>query len=64
VSEVILLNEKDAAKRLSVSVALMRRWRLFRQGPSYVKLGRLVRYSHEDLDAFLNEHRVTTGGSW
>lgn len=41
------------AKRLNVSLASMRRWRLERRGPAFVKVGALVRYRPEDLDAWL-----------
>jgi predicted DNA-binding transcriptional regulator AlpA len=57
-----LFDERSAANVLSCSVALMRKWRLFDEGPSYVKIGRLVRYRRSDIDAFLDSHRVTTGG--
>ena len=61
-SQESLLTEQAAARQLSCSVALMRKWRLFGEGPAYCKIGRLVRYRHEDLDAFLAAHRVETGG--
>lgn len=57
-----LIDERGAAETLGCSVALLRKWRLFGNGPSYCKLGRLVRYRHQDLDVFLEEHRVQTGG--
>jgi hypothetical protein len=57
-----LFNERDAARVISCSVALLRKWRLFDEGPAYCKIGRLVRYRQEDLDAFLDQHRVETGG--
>jgi hypothetical protein len=57
-----LFNEVQSAKMLGCSVALMRKWRLFSDGPSYVKIGRLVRYRLEDLNTFLDSHRVETGG--
>jgi hypothetical protein len=57
-----LFDENRAAEILGCSVALVRKWRLFGEGPAYCKIGRLVRYSHEDLDAFLRAHRVQTGG--
>jgi hypothetical protein len=57
-----LFNERDAAKVISCSVALLRKWRLFDEGPAYCKIGRLVRYRQKDLDAFLDQHRVETGG--
>ena len=34
-----LLNEKDAARRLDVSVQLLRKWRATRIGPVHMKLG-------------------------
>jgi predicted DNA-binding transcriptional regulator AlpA len=60
--EMKVLNEEQSAKLLGCSVALMRKWRLFREGPSYVKIGRLVRYRQEDLNTFLDAHLVETGG--
>lgn len=57
-----LFDERDAAKIISCSVALLRKWRLFGEGPAYCKIGRLVRYRQEDLSAFLDSHRVETGG--
>lgn len=60
--ELSLFDEHQAAKVISCSVALLRKWRLFREGPAYVKIGRLVRYRADDLAAFLDSHRVATGG--
>jgi predicted DNA-binding transcriptional regulator AlpA len=57
-----LIDEREAAGTLGCSVALLRKWRLFGDGPAYVKIGRLVRYQQADIDAFLESHRVTTGG--
>jgi hypothetical protein len=57
-----LFNERAAANVLSCSVALLRKWRLFDEGPAYCKIGRLVRYRQEDLNAFLEANRVETGG--
>jgi hypothetical protein len=57
-----MFDERAAAKMIGCSVALMRKWRLFNQGPAYVKVGRLVRYRQDDIDAFLNANRVQTGG--
>jgi hypothetical protein len=53
-----LLNEKEAAKYLGVSVGMMRKWRLFRQGPAYLKMGRLVRYTPADLTKFVEASAV------
>jgi len=52
-----MFNEKEAADTLGCSVALMRKMRLFGNGPSFYKLGRLVRYAPADLQAFIGSCR-------
>lgn len=48
-----LLNEHDVARITGLSVASVRRWRLLRQGPKYLKIGAAVRYRAEDLSMWL-----------
>jgi predicted DNA-binding transcriptional regulator AlpA len=48
-----LLNEHDVARITGLSVASVRRWRLVRQGPKYLKIGAAVRYKQGDLSAWL-----------
>jgi predicted DNA-binding transcriptional regulator AlpA len=50
----ILLNEYDVARITKLSVASVRRWRLLRQGPLYLKIGSAVRYRPEDIAAWLD----------
>ena len=57
-----LLNEHDLARLTALSVASVRRWRLLRQGPQFVKIGAAVRYRPEDVSAWL-QSRPTGGGS-
>ncbi len=54
------LNEHDVARITGLSLASVRRWRLLRQGPKYLKLGASVRYRPEDIFAWL-ETRPTGG---
>jgi predicted DNA-binding transcriptional regulator AlpA len=56
-----LLNEHDVARITGLSVASVRRWRLFKQGPRFIKIGASVRYRAEDLRAWL-ETRPSGGG--
>ena len=62
-----LLNEIAVAEMLGVSVASVRRWRLCKQGPRFLKLAAAnprsgaVRYRPEDIAAWL-ESRPTGGG--
>ena len=55
-----LLNEHDVDRITGMSVASVRRWRLLRQGPKYLKIGSAVRYRSEDISAWLNSR--PTGG--
>ena len=48
-----LLNEYDIARITGLSVATVRRWRLHRQGPKYLKLGAAVRYKPEEFAEWL-----------
>jgi excisionase family DNA binding protein len=58
---VNLMTEQDVSKRLNVSLGSLRRWRLTKRGPAFVKIGSLVRYSLEDLEAWLAS--LPTGGA-
>ncbi len=48
----------EAARRIGLSVATLRRRRLLRQPPAYVKLGGRVLYRARDLDAFVEANLV------
>ncbi|MBZ5727519.1 MAG: helix-turn-helix domain-containing protein [Acidobacteriia bacterium] len=56
-----LITEDEVSKRLNVSVASLRRWRLLGRGPLFIKVGSLVRYRPEDLETWLAA--LPTGGS-
>jgi excisionase family DNA binding protein len=49
----VLLTEPEVADRLRVSVACLRRWRLERRGPRFLKVGSLVRYPAEELNHWI-----------
>ena len=48
-----LLNEREAAKILAVSVAALRRWRHEQRGPQFVRCERCIRYSLNELSKFV-----------
>ncbi len=52
------LNEKQAAKLLGVAVQTLRNWRHHRTGPSYIKMGRSVRYQIMDLQDYIDQRRI------
>lgn len=48
-----LMNEREVAQYMRISVAAIRRWRLFKKGPKYLKIGSSVRYRKEDIESWL-----------
>ena len=52
-----LLNEKEAAKLLNLSVKTLQRYRLYGGGPRFIKINKSVRYSVEQIEEYL-KHRV------
>ena len=55
-----LMSDHDVARIIRMSLATVRRWRRFNQGPKYFKIGAAVRYRREDVEAYLNSRQ--TGG--
>jgi hypothetical protein len=51
-----LIDERQAAQRLKVSVAALRRWRREKRGPPFTKIERCVRYDNRLLLAYLNKN--------
>jgi predicted site-specific integrase-resolvase len=56
-----LTNEYAAAELLEISVKTLRKWRGEGVGPTYVKLGRSVRYRLGDLTRFIEKNSVQNG---
>lgn len=57
-----LLDERQVARLIGMSVASLRRWRLLHRGPKFLRVGgSAVRYRPEDLASWLAAQ--PTGGS-
>ena len=55
-----LLTEKQVAHLLNISIKKVQRDRQINVGIRYVKVGRYVRYRHEDIQMYLASHTVET----
>jgi predicted DNA-binding transcriptional regulator AlpA len=55
-----ILSNNEAADFLGVSPTTLPRWRWANQGPRFVRLGRIVKYRREDLQAFIDGNLVET----
>jgi predicted DNA-binding transcriptional regulator AlpA len=56
-----LINDHEVAAMVGVSVATVRRWRLLRSGPRYLRIGVLIRYRPESIRQWLDAR--PTGGA-
>jgi len=57
-----LLTETEVAELYEVTKPCLRRWRHEGRGLPFVKVGRLVRYRQEDVEAFVSANLQTVGG--
>ena len=53
-----LLDTRQVAELLNVSTTLVEQWRASGEGPTYIKMGRLIRYRVEDVDKFITKNTV------
>lgn len=53
-----LINDKEAAIFLGMSVTTLRKWRVEGRGPRFYRLGRSVRYAIPDLESFRESNQV------
>ena len=51
-SSPVRFNQRDLARRWSMSERTLERWRWLGQGPQFLKLGGRVAYRLEDIEAF------------
>ena len=55
------IDEREVARITGFALSTLRNNRFKGEGISYVKVGRSVRYTLEDVVAFMEAHRVQTG---
>jgi excisionase family DNA binding protein len=52
-----LLKYPEAAARLGISLGTLQNW-VFQKKFPHIKIGRLVRFSPQDITDYINAHRV------
>jgi excisionase family DNA binding protein len=55
--DMALRSTPEAAKRLNLADSTLEKMRVSGRGPKFIRLGRVVRYDDEDLDAFIQAGR-------
>jgi predicted DNA-binding transcriptional regulator AlpA len=59
-SERISFTENEVSEMTGLKVKTLQRWRFLNQGPPFVRLGRCVRYTADDLRRWI--HSQAGGG--
>lgn len=54
------VKEGIAAHQLGVSVYTLQKWRVTGRGPPFYKVGRLILYDQDDLEAFLEANKFNS----
>ncbi len=62
-NEIRLLNENQVAETLHLSVATVRRWRVYGRGPRFIKIGPSVRYDERQFREWLASRPVGGEGT-
>jgi len=57
------LREREVSQQYGFSMKTLQLWRWQGRGPAYCKVGASVRYLVADLDAFMEQGRVTRSAS-
>lgn len=60
VSDREVFTEAEVSRRYGLSVPWLRRARLERRGPRFLKISRMVRYRKADVEEYLAQHAVET----
>ena len=56
------MDEYEVSTLIGFAVGSLRNWRCMARGPSYVKMGRSVRYRLRDVLDWMESHRVESRG--
>jgi len=60
-SGIFLLTETEVSRILQLKISCLRRWRMERKGPNYLKVGSRVRYRMADVQAYIANCQVGGG---
>ena len=56
------VDEKAVSTIIDTALPTLRKWRSERRGPSYIKIGRMVRYDINEIMRFMDAHRIELNG--
>lgn len=59
-----MLTVDQAAIYLGLARSTLNKWRCHGGGPTFIKMGRAVRYRQKDLEGFLDKRASTSTGNY
>lgn len=60
----VYLTTKELADHLGLSVPTVQRWRIEGNGPPFIKQGNVVRYDREEIEAWIEDHKIRHAAQW
>lgn len=54
------LSPKEVEELFNLPMTTLEKWRYRKIGPPYLKLGKLVRYRSDEVESWIERHRVRT----
>ena len=60
IKPVTVMTVQQASEYLGLAVSTLNKWRCHGGGPTFIKMGRAVRYRVEDLDEFIFKGRANS----
>jgi len=55
-----LITTAEAAQRIGVTTQAMSQWRAARRGPKFVRFGKVIRYSSDEINRWISSNTVET----
>ena len=52
------IGEKDVSELTAIPRSTLRKYRFYGEGPAYIKIGKSVRYSLDDIHSFMESRRI------
>lgn len=57
-------NARELAQHLGISMPTVQRWRKEGKGPPYIKIGQIIRYEKQAVEAWLDKQSHAQSNQW
>jgi helix-turn-helix protein len=58
IMDILVYTEKQVSALIGISLSKLRKDRCYMRGLKYIKIGRSIRYHRDDIERYIQEHRI------